>query len=148
MKLHLDFVLAALLDGFIQGDSMFRQLDLAKLLGETIVNILCRDRAKGFAGLAGFKSENKRKLVDPGRDLLGGGQFTPLAFGAFGSEMIDFAQRARGHLESFPLGDEEIACKATTDFYEIGFRAETGDILRENDFCVCHRSRCQTGGKD
>ena len=38
---------------------MFRQLDLAKFRGETVVNILGRDRAKGLAGLAGLKRENQ-----------------------------------------------------------------------------------------
>ena len=43
MKLNLDFVLAALLDGFVEGHGMFGQLNIAKLLGETVMNILCRD---------------------------------------------------------------------------------------------------------
>jgi hypothetical protein len=61
--------------------------------------------------------------------------------------MVDLAQRAWGDFESLPLRDKEIARKATTDFHDVGFRAETGDIFRENDFCVCHKSRCEAGGK-
>lgn len=57
VKLDLDFLLAALLDGFVEQHGMLGQLDIAKFLDQSVVDILCRDGSKSLAGLACLKSD-------------------------------------------------------------------------------------------
>jgi hypothetical protein len=140
VKLHLDLLLAALFDCLVERDNMFRQLDAAKLLQETVMNVLRSDRAEGLARLPGLQGKIEDKLVDPAGQLLGSAQLARFAFAPLGSQMIDPAERTRRDLERFAARNEEVARKATTDFDEIGFGAEPRDIFRENNFSVCHGS--------
>ena len=55
-------------------------------------------------------------------------------------EVVDLTQGAFGHFEGLALGKEKIARVAATDFDDVSLRAKVGNVCRENNFRVCHRT--------
>ena len=118
MQLDRNLVLARGLDRMFEMN--FMPIDFVPdFVLQSRHDILRRDRAESFAGLAGFKLEGHAQFVDPPCQFFGFIQLARFAFGSFLFQILQLPQTCRRHFVRFAPRQQIISRVTATHFDDV-----------------------------
>jgi hypothetical protein len=132
VQLKRHFMFTGRLDGMLKHEQVSVDIP-AKLLLQTLRQIVRGNRAERFAGFTGMEDKSDLEFADSTGQIFGFVQFARFALGAFCFQHVDLAHGSRCDFVSLAGRQKEVARVTAADSNDVRLGAKAGNVFGQNN---------------